>query len=433
MSTQQNKPTPRWLQVTAAIIGNALEWYDFGIYGTMSIIIARVFFPDVGLYSGLLLTTATYGAGFITRPLGGIAIGIYADRRGRKAALQLIMALMTVSMLLIVFTPSYASIGVAAPILILFARLLQGLASGGEFATATAYLVEAAPPGRKGLYGSWQMMGQGASMLLGATAALILTSVFTEQELLAGTWRIPFALGLVIAPVGWWIRRHLEETEDSVKVRAKGKTMGLRELFAQYPRAIAAALLITTGATAGVYVFISYMPAFLSRELHVSLSNSFAVQAIGLVAVTVIEPIAGALSDRFGRRRVMLSAIAPFILFIYPLFHWVQTAPSLTNLVIVYVTLSVCFGGFLGPFTTALGELFPAEIRSSGLAICYNLAVMIFGGFAQFYVTWLIHATGLPLAPVLYSIAGGVLGIIGCLLGTPASALKKREVALAVQ
>ncbi|HDR9173067.1 TPA: MFS transporter [Burkholderia vietnamiensis] len=433
MQLQQTKVTPRWLQVSAAIVGNALEWYDFGIYGTLAIIISQVFFPDAGLYSGLLLTTATYGAGFVTRPLGGIAIGIFADKRGRKAALQLIIALMAVSMLLLVLTPSYATIGIAAPILVLVSRLLQGLASGGEFASATAYLVEAAPLNRKGLYGSWQMTGQAIAMLLGAVSALVLTSVFTKQQLLDGAWRIPFALGLVIAPVGWWIRRHLDETREPTQARSAGTTLVLRELFGQYPRAIAAALLITTSATAGVYVFISYMPTFLNRELHVPLSNSFAVQSIALVALTVMAPITGWLSDRFGRKRVMLSTMIPFTILIYPMFHWVQSAPSLTHIVIIYVVLSIFFGGFLGPFTTALGEQFPASIRSSGLAICYNLAVMVFGGFAPFNVTLLIHATGLSLAPVLYSVAGGVLGVIGCLLSTPPSARERRDTALVAQ
>jgi MFS family permease len=430
MQLQQTKTTPQWLQVSAAIVGNALEWYDFGIYGTLAIIISQVFFPDAGLYSGLLLTTATYGAGFVARPLGGIAIGIYADKRGRKAALQLIIALMAVSMLILVLTPSYATIGIAAPILVLVSRLLQGLASGGEFASATAYLVEAAPPHRKGLYGSWQMTGQAIAMLLGAVSALVLTSVFTKQQLLDGAWRIPFALGLVIAPVGWWIRRHLNETREPAQPRPAGTTLVLRELFGQYPRAIAAALLITTSATAGVYVFISYMPTFLSRELHVPLSSSFAVQSIALVALTLMAPVTGWLSDRFGRKRVMLSTMIPFTILIYPMFYWVQGAPSLTHIVIIYVVLSVFFGGFLGPFTTALGEQFPGSVRSSGLAICYNLAVMVFGGFAPFNVTLLIHATGLPLAPVLYSVAGGVLGIVGCLLSTPPSAREQRDTAL---
>ncbi len=181
---------PRFLQLTAAIVGNALEWYDFGLFIYLAVIISKVFFPAGGEYTGLLLTFATFGVGTLVRPLGGVIVGIYADRHGRKSALQLIMALMTASLVLTVLTPSYNSIGVAAPILILVARLMQGLATGGEFASATSYLLEAAPPGRKGLYGAWQMFGQGLSNLSGAITGFLLTSIFTEQELLAGMWRI---------------------------------------------------------------------------------------------------------------------------------------------------------------------------------------------------------------------------------------------------
>ena len=202
MNSIQKQEKPRWVQLSAAIIGNALEWYDFGVFAFLAVIISQVFFPTAGEYTGLLLTLATFGVGFLMRPLGGIAIGLYADRRGRKAALQLIIALMTVSLLLMVFTPSYNTIGIAAPLLIVFARLLQGLATGGEFASATAYLVEAAPEGKKGIYGAWQMFGQGLANLCGALTGFLLTSIFTQQELLDGMWRIPFVIGLLIAPLG---------------------------------------------------------------------------------------------------------------------------------------------------------------------------------------------------------------------------------------
>ncbi|GLC94266.1 MFS transporter [Cupriavidus sp. TA19] len=418
-STEETKK-PRWLQLTAAIIGNALEWYDFGVFAYLAVIISKVFFPTAGDYSGLLLTLATFGVGFIMRPLGGIAIGIYADRRGRKSALQLIIALMTASLLLMVFTPSYSSIGIAAPLLIVLARLMQGLAAGGEFASATAYLVEAAPAGRKGLYGAWQMFGQGLANLAGALTGFLLTSIFSEQELLDGMWRVPFVIGLLIAPLGWWIRRHLEEPEESMEARAKSGKTSLRATLAKYPRAIAATLALTTCATTSAYIFIIYMPTFVARQFHIPLNDAFMAQTIGLLAFIVTVPITGALSDRYGRKVVMLAFLAPYALLIYPLFAWVQSAPVLANLLVVYTVLSVFLGGFFGPFSTALGEQFPTAVRSSGLAICYNLAVMIFGGFAQFIVTWLIQSTGVTLAPVFYTTAGSVLGLIGCLLLFPA-------------
>ncbi|WP_238323290.1 MFS transporter [Acidovorax sp. JHL-9] len=416
MKSSRKKSAPRWLQITAAIVGNALEWYDFAVFATMAVFISKVFFPTAGEYVGLLLTLATFGVGFVTRPLGGIALGIYADRRGRKSALQLIIALMGLSLMIMVLTPSYNSIGIAAPLLIVLARLIQGLATGGEFASATAYLVEAAPVERRGFYGSWQMVGQGLSILGGAATGFALTSIFTEQELLDGMWRIPFVIGLIIVPLGWWIRRHLEEPEESLEARATGKKVKLASTLAKYPRALVASLCLTTGATASVYVFFYYMPTFLARQFHFALHDAFQAQVIGIIAMIISIPISGMLSDRYGRKVVMLVFLLPYAILIYPLFSWVQTAPTLANLIVVYAALSFLLGGYFGPLSTAMGEQFPAAVRSSGLAICYNLAVMVFGGFAQFIVTWLIHSTGVTLAPVLYSLAGGAVGVIGCFL-----------------
>lgn len=421
MRKDGSKPAPRWLQLTAAIVGNALEWYDFGVFAALAVIISKVFFPTAGEYTALLLTLATFGVGFVTRPIGGVAIGIYADRRGRKAALQLIIGLMTASLLLMVLTPSYSTIGIAAPLLIVLARLMQGIATGGEFASSTAFLVESAPPGRKGLYGAWQMFGQGLSNLAGALTGYLLTSLFTEQQLLDGMWRIPFVIGLLIAPLGWWIRRHLEEPEESVEVRSKGNKISLASIFAAYPRAFAVNLLLTTCATASVYTFVIYMPTFVARQFQIPLHDAFLAQAVGLLAMIVTVPIAGALSDRYGRKAVLLTSLVPYVFLLYPLFAWVQSAPTFGNLIIIYPLLSILLGGFLGPFSTALGEQFPTSVRSSGLAISYNLAVMIFGGFAQFIVTWLIQTTGVTLAPIFYALAGGGVGLIGCLLIRPVS------------
>ena len=216
MSPTQVAPKP--FQIAATVIGNALEWYDFIVFGFFTVIISRLFFPADSQYASLLLTTATFGVGFFMRPVGGVLLGIYADRRGRKAALLLVIALMTVAIAMIGFAPTYAAIGVAAPLLIVLARLLQGFSAGGEFASATSFLVESAPAHRRGFYGSWQMVGQGLSVLIASLLGAFLTRTLAPETLESWGWRVPFLFGLIIGPVGLYIRRHLAETEAFLEI-----------------------------------------------------------------------------------------------------------------------------------------------------------------------------------------------------------------------
>ena len=213
MKTSVSKP----FQIAAVVIGNALEWYDFIVFGFLTVIISRLFFPADSEYASLLLTMATFGVGYFMRPVGGILLGLYADRWGRKRALLLIIVLMTVAISMIGFAPTYAAIGIGAPLIILLARLLQGFAAGGEFGSATSFLIESAPPGRRGFYGSWQMVGQALALLAGAGIGAILTTTLSAEALDSWGWRIPFLMGLVIGPVGLYIRRHLDETEQLEK------------------------------------------------------------------------------------------------------------------------------------------------------------------------------------------------------------------------
>src|SRR6202050_4882878 len=213
------RSTPKALQIAAAVIGNALEWYDFIVFGFLTVVISRLFFPADTQYASLLLTTATFGVGFFMRPVGGILLGIYADRKGRKAALSLIIGV-TVAIAMIAFAPTYAAIGFAAPLIMVLARLLQGFATGGEFASATSFLIESAPADQRGYYGSWQMVGQGVALLLGALVSAAVTRDLSSEALDEWGWRIPFLLGLVIGPVGLYLRRHLKETEAFIEARA---------------------------------------------------------------------------------------------------------------------------------------------------------------------------------------------------------------------
>lgn len=400
-------------QVAAAVIGNALEWYDFVVFGFVAGIISKVFFPEGDAYSALLLTTATFGVGFVMRPFGGILIGIYADRRGRKAALQLIIGLTALATAMIAFAPAYAVVGVASSLLIVIARMLQGLAAGGEFASSTALLIELAPPGKRGLYGSWQMVGQGLALLGGAAITACITSVLTPEQLHDWGWRIPFAIGLLIAPVGYWIRNNLVEPEfDTAKPAASIRGEGIQQQL----KPIFCSILLTASTTIAFYILIIYMPTFANKTLQISLDKAFAIQCAAILIMTLIAPLSGALSDRIGRRPIIQASMALYFLLLLPLFSWLVAAPDATRLAIAQISLCVVLGMHLGPYASAIAEQFSTRVRSTGMAISYNLSVVIFGGFAQFIVTWLLHLTGSALTPGYYLLFGAALGVIGSLM-----------------
>ena len=405
--------TPKPLQIAAAVIGNALEWYDFIVFGFFTVIIARLFFPADSQYASLLLTTATFGVGFFMRPVGGILLGIYADRRGRKAALLMVIALMTVAIAMIAFAPTYAAIGVGAPLIIVMARLLQGFSAGGEFASATAFLTESAPPQRRGFYGSWQMVGQGLAVLIGALLGTFLTRALTPDQLDGWGWRVPFLFGLIIGPLGLYIRRHLEETTAFIQAAQKQHARpALGAAVVAHTKETLVTIGIVIAGTISFYVILLYMPTFARIQLHLRLDQAFFAQAVSLACMIVLIPIFGALSDVVGRKPITIAALLLILVLAYPLFSWLNQSPSLQSLMITQIALCSMVGVFFGPLSTVLAEQFPAHIRSTGLAIGYNLAVMVFGGFAQFFVTWLIQVTGSPVAPAFYVMFGAAAGLL---------------------
>jgi MFS family permease len=414
MSSSQITPKP--LQIAAAVIGNALEWYDFIVFGFFTVVIARLFFPSDSQYASLLLTTGTFGVGFFMRPVGGILLGIYADRRGRKAALLMVITLMTVAIAMIAFAPTYAAIGVGAPLIMVLARLLQGFSAGGEFASATAFLTESAPAGRRGLYGSWQMVGQGLAVLLGAILGTLLTRSLTPETLDSWGWRIPFLFGLIIGPVGLYIRRNLDETSAFLQSnRSSAGQQDSRSVLMSHVKEMLACLGMVVSGTISFYVILIYIPTFARTQLHLPLDQAFLAQSIGLACEVVLIPICGLLSDFVGRKPVMITALVLDLLVTYPLFSWVSASPSFGALLTMQIILCGLFGVFNGPISTALAEQFPTRVRSTALAIAYNIAVMLFGGFAQFFVTWLIQTTGTPIAPAYYLIFGAAVGLLAAL------------------
>ncbi len=409
----QTSPVPL-RQIVAAVIGNALEWYDFVVYGFLTVIISRLFFPAESEYASLLLTMATFGVGFFMRPVGGILIGMYADRRGRKAALQLIIFLMTISIAMIAFAPTYAAIGAAAPALIVLARLLQGVATGGEFASATAFLVESAPAGRRGFYGSLQMVGQSVAALAGAGAGMLITQGLSPEQVDSWGWRLPFLFGLLIGPVGLYIRRHLAETEAFLEASAaQTERVGLRQIWREHRRSVLASFGLVVAGTIMYYVVLIYMPTYAKTQLQIPLGDAFLAQVAGLICLTLAIPVFGSLSDRVGRRPVLMAAMLSYLILPYPLLGWLIAEPVLWRLTVMQIVLCSAVAMSLGPVSTALAEQFPVHLRSTGLALAYNMAVMLFGGFAQLIVTWLIRETGTPLAPAFYVMFGACVGMAG--------------------
>lgn len=410
-----NAGASRTRQVVAAVIGNALEWYDFIVYGFLASIVARQFFPSDDDYASLLMALATFGVGFFMRPVGGVLLGIYADRKGRKAAMQLIIRLMTLSIAMIVFAPNYLAIGMGAPLLIVVARMLQGFATGGEYASATAFLVESAPARRKGLYGSWQLVGQCLAVFTGASMVALVTHLCSAEALDAWGWRIPFVFGLLIGPVGLWIRKHMQEPEEFLEARkqAKDQAPSLWQVLGTHRRALLVSMGLASGATVSFYVVLVNMPTFAHKSLGLPLDQVLLVQMLAVGLMTVVIPFSGALSDRIGRRPVLMAFTLGFFLMVYPLHLWVAAAPSVERLLVMQLALCSMIGGFYGPAPTALAEQFPIAVRSTGVSVAYNVAVMLFGGFAPLIVTWLTKVLNTPVAPSFYVLFACVLTLLG--------------------
>ncbi|MGQ3891308.1 MFS transporter [Legionella sp. CNM-4043-24] len=397
--------------ISALVIGNALEWYDFFIYSFLTIYIARVFFPNVDATMSLLATTATFGVAFFMRPLGGLLIGLYADKCGRKAAISAVMAMMTVAMLLISLTPSYQQIGIAAPLLIVSARLLQGFSAGGEFCTSMAMLIELSPQNRRGYYGSWQMVGQILAMFVGSSMGLWLSTRFTAASIEAGAWRIPFLLGLLIAPTGLYIRRRLHEEPTQEPGDMSAPLYRLKALWRQ----ILIAMGLIVGATVSIYVNISYIPTFMSTWYHLPIHQGFFSVSCAAVLMIGCIPLAGILSDRIGRKPVLLASVSTYLALIYPLFSWLLSTPDWQHLLLVESICCICLAAYYSVLVVIIAEIFPREVRSTGLGISYNAAVMIFGGTAQFVVTWMIQSFQTPFAMIWYLMAAMSITLLAAL------------------
>jgi MHS family proline/betaine transporter-like MFS transporter len=395
--------------IFAATIGNILEWFDFLVYGFFAATLAEVFFPASNPTVSLLITFGAFGLSYLVRPLGAIVIGAYTDRAGRKAGLTVSIGLMMIGTTLMVVTPGYATIGLAAPVIITFARLLQGFSVGGEFGSAVAFLVEHAGE-RKGFSASWQWSSTGVIAVIVALFGLVLTTMLTHQQLIDWGWRLPWVFGLLVGPVGLYIRSRMVETPEFLGA-AKPPTVPLRDLLQRHPGSLLLALGASIISNSSYYLLL-YIPTYAVKILHLPAYTGFAATLLGGVVLAVFSVIAGHWSDKIARPRIMMVMAWLFAIAAYPTFWLMVAYPSLATAMFAVGLLNLIKAGYSGVLPSLLAEQFPVETRAVGIAFSYGLSVTIFGGFAPFISTWLIAETGDPLAPSFYLLASALLSII---------------------
>ena len=393
--------------IIAASVGNALEFYEILVYGYFAVIISKVFFPAADEAVSILVTFGTFGISFLARPVGAMFLGAYGDRKGRKRALTLSILLMTIGTGLMTVMPSYGSVGVLAPILVIAARLLQGFSVGGEFASSTAFLVEHRPD-RAGFFASWQWSSQGLAAVIATGFGVLLTTTMTPADLQSWGWRIPFGFGLLIGPVGYYIRSQLAETPEFLD--AGEAQAPLRDLFVgQWDR-----LLLTIGAvvasTSSQYMLV-YMPTYAIRELHLPQTIGFIAAVAAAALQTVVVPLVGIWVDRVGQIRIMAGAALLFMLTSYPAFVLLDAHASLAVLMAMVCWIGLLKSFFSGALPSLMAKIFPVSTRVSGMSLAYNIAVPIFGGFAPFFAQSLVDLTGSKLAPSYYMIATALLSL----------------------
>lgn len=405
-----------WKEICAASIGNALEFYDLLIYGYFAIVIGKLFYPTADEATSLLLSVGTFGISFIMRPLGAIILGSYADRAGRKASLTMSITIMMIGTAMITFAPTYSQIGIASSLIIIVARMLQGFSTGGEFGAATAFMVEHADVKRRGFFASWQMSTQGLATVLAAGISAFLSFILTTDQMSEWGWRVAFGFGLLVGPVGLYIRSQIDETPEFKKLAAvKPEKSPLREVLVNDRARMLLGVGVVAAATAFNYVHKLYMPTYATKQLHIPATSSFLGAVVTGAVLMVTAPLVGMLTDRYGRLRVMLIALLLVGFTSYPLFLMLTTWPTVTTLILVQALVGLLIAASLGPVPALLSDVFPTSTRGTGLALSYNFSVTLFGGFAPLIVTWLIAATGSKMAPSFYVMSTAILSVAAVL------------------
>jgi MHS family proline/betaine transporter-like MFS transporter len=361
--------------IVATSVGNALEWYDITVYGYFAAYLSKAFFPNNDPAISILLTFGTFGLSYFIRPIGGVVLGAYADRYGRKASLMISIVMMTLGTFVIAFMPTYATVGVLAPIAVLAARLVQGFSAGGEFGSSTAFLVEHAPE-RRGFVASWQFASQGLSTLIASAFGVGLTSWMSPDEMQSWGWRIPFLFGILIGPIGIYIRNHLE---DATAPPAQKQDAPVREVFLHQKFRVVLSIGAIAISTAVNYLII-YMPTYAVKTLNLPSNVGFAATFAAGIVLTFLTPIAGMISDKVGRTNHMIVVSLLLLFSIYPAFLFLTRNPTPEVIVIAVFWLATLKSLYYGPLAALMSELFPAATRGTGLGLGYNIGVALFGG-----------------------------------------------------
>jgi metabolite-proton symporter len=413
--------TSKIKSVVSVASGNFLEMYDFMVFGYYASAIGRTFFTQGSEFAGLMLALATFGAGFLMRPLGAIVLGAYIDRRGRRAGLILTLALMSVGTLSIACVPGYQTIGFIAPLLVLIGRLVQGFSAGVELGGVSVYLAEIATPGHKGFYVSWQSASQQCAVVFAAVLGVLLSSRLSSAQMEAWGWRIPLIVGCFIIPLLFMIRRSLAETEEFLARKHHPSTREiLRSLISNWSIVLVGMMLVTM-TTVSFYMITAYTPTFGHAVLHLQDNDNLVVTLCVGLSNLVWLPIMGALSDRIGRRPLLVTCTVLALITAYPSLLWLVRSPSFSRLLTVELWLSFLYASYNGAMVVFLTELMPAEVRASGFSLAYSLATAIFGGFTPAICTYLIHVTGNPAIPGLWLSFAAAAGLAAVLFSASIS------------
>ena len=402
------------LAIFRVVSGNFLEMYDFMVYGYYAPAIARAYFPSHSAYASLLLTLLAFAAGFVMRPVGAIVLGAYIDHHGRRRGLILTLGLMAIGTLLVAAVPSYATIGVLAPLLVLAGRLLQGFSAGVELGGVSVYLSEIATPGHRGFYCSWQSASQQVAVVFAASLGLLLQYWLPPEAITAWGWRVPFLIGCLIVPFLFLIRRSLEETEAFLARRRPGIGDIYRSMLAN-GRMVLLGVALVMMTTVSFYLITAYTPTFGVEVLRLSQFDVFVVTLCVGVSNFIWLPVMGALSDRIGRRPLLLACTTLALVSAYPVLHWLVAAPDFSKLLGVELWLSFIYASYNGALVVTLTEIMPVDVRTTGFSLAYSLATTV-GGSSLAISQWLIHITSNKAAPGLWLSFAALCGLVATLV-----------------